>query len=120
MLTTTTVTGDLQPWLSSAVLPPDTAVFFAPTASLMSTVDKIYVLPSAEPTLPTSTGTFSALLYNTDNEDFEPQPWQWSCVMRAGGRSNGFTFDLPGSIYNEPPYDGTVDITALMPPGFQL
>jgi hypothetical protein len=123
-LTTTTVTGNLQmslPGQATNTLPVDSSVLFHPTSALTDITDKVYYL--GQPVNATViNGEFSAELFNTDNTNIAPAPgmWQWICWIRVANQWGQFTFFLPASVYNAAPYNGTVDITTLMPSGWQI
>ena len=120
-LTLTTVTGNLQ-MVAGASLPVDSSVLFHPTQALTDITDKVYYLGTPVEASLTPQGTFGVQLFNTDNVNIAPPPggWSWICWIRVGNMWNSFSFKLPASVYNAAPYNGTVDITTLMPSGWQI
>jgi hypothetical protein len=118
-LTTTTVTGNVS-MVAGAGLPVDATAFFHPTSAITDIADKIYYLGQPAQVLVQSDGEFSAVLFNTDNPNIAPQGWEWVFWLRVGNQWGSFNFSLPATVYNVAPYNGTVDITVLMPEGWQL
>jgi hypothetical protein len=88
-------------------------VTFTPSSDLTDVTDAEFI--AAYPlTVPLSpAGTFSQQLISTSNSQIQPPGWMWVCTVTIGPRSGQFSFLLPSS-------PSTVDISALMPSGWQL
>jgi hypothetical protein len=91
----------------------DATVTFTPSADLDDPADAEFVAQVPDPVNFGASGTFSqALISNLANPQILPAGWTWNAVITIGNRSGMFPFNVPGT--------GPVDISALMPPGFQL
>jgi len=103
-----TVTGDFPNAIGQAA-----SVTFTPSADLDDPADAEFVAMVPDAVDLSATGAFSVPLISTGNAQIVPAGWQWQAVLTVGARSGTFSFYLP-----ETP--NPVDLTALMPPGWQL
>src|ERR1700683_278791 len=103
-----TVTGDFPNALRQAA-----SVTFTPSADLDDPADAEFTAMVPDPVNLSASGAFSVPLISTGTAQILPAGWQWQAVLTVGARSGTFSFYLP-----ETP--NPVDLTALMPPGWQL
>jgi hypothetical protein len=114
-ITMVTVTGTFPNAVNQA--PGFAYLLFEPTADLTDITDAEFIDQLSMPQVNLDpNGHFSQPLASNAilvNPQITPQGWLWMCTITIGERSASFNFDLTGK-------SNPVDITALMPPGWQL
>jgi hypothetical protein len=88
-------------------------IAFEPTSDLTDVTDAEFIAQYPLRVDFSPAGAFSQKLISTSNAQITPAGWQWMATLAIGSRSGQFSFLLPSS-------PSTVDISALMPSGFQI